>query len=64
MINKITKANKIENLVNDLKEKSAKNNLKGIGKSIKLTANLSTKSNPQGNANEYLRPQGDVDQKI
>ena len=54
MTNKITKANKRENLVNDLKAKSAKNDLKGIWKSIKLAANLSTKSNHQSNSNEYL----------
>ena len=38
----------------DLKAKSAKNELKGIWKSIKLAANLPTKINPQSNANENL----------
>ena len=50
----MTKANKRENLVNDLKAKSAKNDLKGIWKSIKLAANLPTKSNPQSKINEQL----------
>ena len=44
---KITKANKKENLINDLKAKSAKNDLKGIWQSIKLAANLPTKSKHQ-----------------
>ena len=47
MTNKITKTNKRENLVNDLKAKSAKNDLRRIWKSIKLAANLPTKSNPK-----------------
>ena len=38
--NKITKANKRENLVNDLKAKSAKNDLKGIWKLINFLALL------------------------
>ena len=45
--NKITKANKRQNLVNDLKGKSAKNDLKGIWKSIKLATNLPSKTNAQ-----------------
>ena len=44
LTNKITKANKRENLVNDLKTKSAKNDLKGIWQSIKLAANLPIKA--------------------
>ena len=52
--NKITKANKRENLVNDLKAKSAKNDLRGIWKSIKLAANLPIKSNSQNKINEHL----------
>ena len=45
LTNKITKANKRENLLNDLKQKSARNDLKGIWQSIKLAANLPTKTN-------------------
>ena len=45
LTNKITKDNKRKNLVDDLKAKSSKNDLKGIWKSIKLAANLPTKSN-------------------
>ena len=47
LTNKFTKANKRENLVNDLKAKSAKNDLKGIYQSIRLAANLPSKSNTQ-----------------
>ena len=44
---KLTKANKKENLLKDLKAKSSRNDLKGIWQSIKLAANLPTKSNSQ-----------------
>ena len=54
MTNKITKANKRDNLVSDLKAKSSKNDLQGIWKSIKLAANLPTKSNSQNKSNEHL----------
>ena len=42
---KITKSNKKDNLINDLKAKSSRNDLRGTWKSIKLAANLPTKSN-------------------
>ena len=54
LTNKITKANKRENLVNDLKAKSAKNDIKGIWQSIKLAANLPTKTNTQSNVDDKL----------
>ena len=54
LTNKITKANKKENLVNDLKTKSAKNDLKGIWKSIKLAANLPTKNNTQSKVDDKI----------
>ena len=54
LTNKITKANKRENLVNDLKAKSAKNDLKGIWKSIKLATNLPTKTNSQPSVDEKI----------
>ena len=40
--------------MNYLKAKSAKNDLKGIWKSIKLAANLPTKSNSQNKVNDQL----------
>ena len=52
--NKITKANKRENLVNDLKSKSAKNDIKGIWQSIKLAANLPTKTNTQSKVDDNM----------
>ena len=54
LTNKITKANKRENLVNDLKSKSAKNDLRGIYKSIQLAANLPSKTNTQPNVDEQV----------
>ena len=54
LTNKITKDNKRKNLVNDLKAKSSKNDLKGIWKSIKLAANLPTKSSTQDNIGKNL----------
>ena len=57
MTNKITKSNKRENLVNDLQAKCAKDDLKGIWKSIKLAANLPTTSNLQSKNNEHLNAQ-------
>ena len=42
---KLTKTNKKENVVNELKAKSSKNDLKGVWQTIKLAANLPTKSN-------------------
>ena len=39
---------KKENLLNDLKAKSSRNDLKGIWQAIKLATNLPTKSNSQG----------------
>ena len=52
LTNKITKSNKRENLVNDLKSKSAKNDLKGIYKSIQLAVNLPSKTNTQPNGDK------------
>ena len=49
---KITKANKKENLLNDLKAKSSKNDLKGIWQSIKLAANLPTNSSNQNSTKD------------
>ena len=49
---KITKTNKQENVVNELKAKSAKNDLKGVWQTIRLAANLPTKSNKQ-NSPQY-----------
>ena len=54
LTNKITKANKRENLVNDLKTKSAKNDLTGIWKTIKLATNLPTKTNAQSNVDDKV----------
>ena len=54
LTNKITKANKRENLVNDLKSKSAKNDLKGIWQSIKLATNLPTMTNTQSNIDNEI----------
>ena len=54
LTNKITKTNKRENLVNDLKSKSAKNDLKGVWKSIKLAANLPTKTITQPTVDEQV----------
>ena len=54
LTNKITKTNKRETLVNDLKSKSAKNDLKGVWKSIKLAANLPTKTNTQPKVDEQV----------
>ena len=51
---KITKANKRQNLLDDLKVKSSKNDLKGIWNSIKLAANLPTKSNTQPSVDNEL----------
>ena len=52
--NKITKLNKRENLLKDLKAKSAKNDLKGIWQSIKLATNLPTKTNTQSNVDNKV----------
>ena len=54
LTNKITKANKRENQVNDLKSKSAKNDLRGIYKSIQLAANHLSKTNTQPNVDEQV----------
>ena len=45
--NRITKFNKRQNLIDDLKAKSSKNDLKGIWKSIKSAANMSPTTNTQ-----------------
>ena len=54
LTNKITKANKSENLVNDLKTKSAKNDLKGVWQSIQLATNLPTKGGSQPKVDKNL----------
>ena len=45
-----SRLNKKENLVKDLRAKSARNDLKGVWKSIKLAANMPPKSNKQSNS--------------
>ena len=52
--NKITKANKRQNLIDDLKAKSIVNDLKGIWKSIKISANMAPKSNKQPESGNTL----------
>ena len=47
LVTKITKVNKRQNIVNDLKAKSTKNDLKGIWKTIKLAANIAPSTNTQ-----------------
>ena len=41
---KLAKQNKRQNIINDLKEKSAKNDIKGIWKTIKLASNIAPKN--------------------
>ena len=51
-VTKISRRDRKQNTVNDLKTKSAKNDLKGIWKTIKLSSNLSTKNSGKNARND------------
>ena len=54
LTNKITKSNKRQNLLADLKAKSSKNDLRGIWRTIKLAANLPTKNTFENNIDDEM----------
>ena len=57
LVKKISNYNKRQNILNDLKEKSNKNDLKGIWKTIKTASNLSSNGNkPSNEKNVSITP--------
>ena len=58
LVTKLSKQNKRQNVINDLKGKSEKNDIKGIWKTIKLASNIASGNNDNNNkcdinANEF-----------
>ena len=49
LVTKLKKFDIRQNVINDLKEKSSRNDLKGIWKTIKLASNMAPRGNPQEN---------------
>ena len=49
LVTKLKKFNRRQNVINDLKVKSSRNDLKGIWKTIKLASNMAPSGNPQHN---------------
>ena len=55
-VTSMKKYNKRQNVIEDLKAKSARNDLTGIWKTIKLASNMAPASNPQNNDKHQLDP--------